>query len=351
MKYIKTDMQKIGQQFNYESWIKIQEYLIKLFEVKQITTNESRYFLNYKKIPTISCENLINIAHVYPNKKDKNTFEKINLLEMIFVETLKKKVKKVYFIINNKYKLTPSNFYFFINCFSCDKKIELSYNPSRTIGDFNIPICKNCKKSILHKCKDYRETYENSMMLSYGVKRPLQSKQIHERFKEQMIKAHGVPYSGMKEEFLNKSFETTKKKYGTKCWIFGGSQLEEKIIREIKNNINKKFSFIEQSNKKEGILVGSKTYMYPDLVIKEINVIVEVFGDYWHANPELYDSSFISRKGLTRDQINAKDESRLLTLKNLGYEVIVIWELDWNKNKERELEKVINVINSKNFQF
>lgn len=346
-------MHQIGQQFDYKSWEKIQEYLVDFFEVEKITNEEIDVFqkFQYKKFPKISYKNLINVGYFYPNHLNKDVFEKINTIELGIKNTNKNNPLSPLFIINENYKLSPSFLYFFFKCCSCDKRIELSYNPARMISSFNIPICKNCKKSILHKCEDYTENYENSMMNLYGAKRPFQSKQIFDSFKELMIERYGVPFSGMSPDLLNKSLETTKKRYDKKSWIFGGSQLEENIVKEIKKLIDSRYSLIEQSNKKQGLLVAPKHYLYPDLVIKEIKTIVEVFGDYWHCNPLLYDSSFVSKKGLTRDEVNAKDKNRIQVLENLGYTVIVIWENDWYKNKQKEIQRVIDVINSKNFQF
>jgi len=55
--------------------------------------------------------------------------------------------------------------------------------------------------------------------------------------------------------------------------------------------------------------------------------IIEVFGDYWHGNPDIF-------KVLTETQKKqqAKDRSRVAYLKACGHRVIVLWEHDLKKD-------------------
>jgi hypothetical protein len=61
------------------------------------------------------------------------------------------------------------------------------------------------------------------------------------------------------------------------------------------------------------------------------NKIIEFNGDYWHANPETYDSLELIN-GKEAKNIWEKDEKRIEWLKSSGYEVLIIWEKDYKKN-------------------
>ena len=73
--------------------------------------------------------------------------------------------------------------------------------------------------------------------------------------------------------------------------------------------------------------------------------IIEFYGDFWHANPSIF-SLNESLKGYEKEEIRLvddiwkKDEIRISWLKNNGYDVMIIWESDWNKNKQECIEKV-----------
>lgn len=78
--------------------------------------------------------------------------------------------------------------------------------------------------------------------------------------------------------------------------------------------------------------------LYPDFIIPEIKLIVEFYGDYWHRNPSIYTDD-------VSELIRLKDEKRINEFKKRGYEVIIIWEYDYRKNKSNILNNLILKIN------
>ena len=85
----------------------------------------------------------------------------------------------------------------------------------------------------------------------------------------------------------------------------------------------------------------SSTYnknILPDATYK--NFIIEFNGDFWHANPDIYkrDRAFLG--GQTAADIWEHERIRNDHLKSLGYNVFIIWENDWNKNKEDVINKL-----------
>ena len=63
-----------------------------------------------------------------------------------------------------------------------------------------------------------------------------------------------------------------------------------------------------------------------------INTIYEFYGDYWHGNPLVYDANKIHPiRKLTFGSLYENTLQREISLKNDGYQIISIWEYDWNK--------------------
>lgn len=76
----------------------------------------------------------------------------------------------------------------------------------------------------------------------------------------------------------------------------------------------------------------------PDFYIKDINVVVEFYGDYWHRHPKLYNDE-ISIK------IREKDNLRIDALKQkFQCNVISVWESDYRENKEQTIKDVLKKI-------
>ncbi|MCK9369635.1 hypothetical protein M0R04_06985 [Candidatus Dojkabacteria bacterium] len=74
-----------------------------------------------------------------------------------------------------------------------------------------------------------------------------------------------------------------------------------------------------------------RTPCHADGFCRETNTIYEFYGDYWHGNPKVYEPEFIN-------QINSKTMGELYTatiirenkIKELGYNLITVWESDFN---------------------
>jgi G:T-mismatch repair DNA endonuclease (very short patch repair protein)/uncharacterized C2H2 Zn-finger protein len=102
--------------------------------------------------------------------------------------------------------------------------------------------------------------------------------------------------------------------------------------------LNKQFFFFEKN---------SKNYYTYDFLLKNKNKIIEYNGDYWHCNPKYYTSEFLNkRKQMTAHQIWEYDKLKIDLIKQEGYEVLVIWESDYKKDKETTIQKCIEFLNS-----
>lgn len=82
-----------------------------------------------------------------------------------------------------------------------------------------------------------------------------------------------------------------------------------------------------------------KFYLYD---IRYKNKIIEYNGDFWHANPEFFDESFVNPYNkLSQSDIHAKDNDKLLVAQNNGFTVLYIKEHEYLKNKQGTIEQCI----------
>ncbi len=85
-------------------------------------------------------------------------------------------------------------------------------------------------------------------------------------------------------------------------------------------------------------------YKFYDFIIKGSNVLLEFQGDYWHCNPKVYPTGPIN-KIQKRTIIN--DEYKRKLAKMNGFEIVYVWEKEFNEDKEALRERLKKYVNSK----
>ena len=111
--------------------------------------------------------------------------------------------------------------------------------------------------------------------------------------------------------------------------------------------------FLKENNIKfkaqEMILVeNTSRYIKPDFIVG--NKIVEFFGTYWHASKNKYNANDIVYRKKKASDIWKQDEERVTYLKNLGYDVLIVWEDDFKNNKKKTLNNIKNFLNNPELQ-
>ena len=78
-----------------------------------------------------------------------------------------------------------------------------------------------------------------------------------------------------------------------------------------------------------------------DVVLNDLKIVIEYFGDYWHCNPKKYEQDFYNKRlHITALERWNKDKAKKEHIESLGFEYHVIWEYDWNNNKETIKENI-----------
>ena len=73
--------------------------------------------------------------------------------------------------------------------------------------------------------------------------------------------------------------------------------------------------------------------------------IIEFNGDYWHCNPNQYKADYYHKHiQLTAKEIWDLDQIKISLIENEGYQVLTIWESEWNDDPNRTIENCIKFI-------
>lgn len=75
-----------------------------------------------------------------------------------------------------------------------------------------------------------------------------------------------------------------------------------------------------------------------DFFLPDYNMIVEVDGDYFHGNPELFEE----RNKMQRRNV-ANDRYKDMLARGLGYQLIRVWESDLRNNYDQVKERFENL--------
>jgi hypothetical protein len=332
---------------------------------KCILNNDN--FIKYKTSWFCTYECLINFIVKESHKKfpeeNKNSIEckictfrgkslanHINVIHKINVEEYKSKFKceiatdayKQFFSdkikgeknpgFNHQGKLSPfsKNFIHYT-----DEKLENVKNKSKTTKSLN-PQNENTKIEYYIKNGFNEETSkkllserQKTFSLDICVKKYGEIKGI-EIWNERQLKWQEKLHSKSNEEI---------KEINSKKWCGGSTSKAE---REIYNTLKIEFkNLLRQFSLK---YENDKWFIFD---FKLQNKLIEYNGDYWHANPLKYqkDKIFNFRKyKMTAEDVWNKDKLKKQIAINNGYNILTIWENNYNNNKEETISKCINFL-------
>ena len=262
--------------------------------------------------------------------------------------------------------------------------------------------------------EEIKEKARQSNLERRGVRCSFQSEEVKEKSKQTNLEKRGVEYAFQSEEVKEKSNQRKLEKYGNKNYhniekakktklrneyykLFNSDRLKKLVIplftvdeyegtksygerlyysfkcTKCNNNFidgiydgriprchncfpteqfTKPHKAISKFLNKNNIDHEIEKYIKPYSVdiFTQSNKIIEVYGDYWHANPIIFLSETIMNypdgKLLAKDKW-LKDEKRINYLKNKGNEILIIWEDEVNNDWNNVQNKVLEFINKK----
>ena len=199
--------------------------------------------------------------------------------------------------------------------------------------EFNNP---NTLNYYLHKgysnkeAIELRKQYKNSITFSLeNCIKKYGEKEGTKKFNSRQIKWQATLNSKSPEEIADINKRKIAKGYSI-----------SKAEKEIQNFLLNLFEIESQYV----ILKEKKSFIY-DIAYK--NKIIEYHGDYWHCNPKKYPAEYFNRRlKCTAGEKWIKDQDKLKIIKDAGFDVLVIWEYDYKKNKEKILQDCVCFLNS-----
>lgn len=122
---------------------------------------------------------------------------------------------------------------------------------------------------------------------------------------------------------------------------------KSKISIEFQKLLEVKLKYSIETEKQILIEKQLRTF-FVDFYIPEKNVIIEFYGDYWHANPLFYNNTDMI-KSRQASEIWREDENRIQSIKEYTKcSIIIVWESDYKKNKFNVIENIVNILENKN---
>lgn len=199
-------------------------------------------------------------------------------------------------------------------------------------------LLNNKKQEVIQKIKDTPQTNQIRYWLAHGYSKEESQLKVSEAQRaraftlEKCIKKYGE-IEGRQifearqikwQKSLHQSFQNTGKGITQ-------SQLGNNIINQLKLHL---------PGLETEYLIGRYSFD-----IKLGKKLIEINGDYWHCNPEYYEPNFYNKTFKRRAfEIWAKDDRKRKTAEKLGYDVLVVWESQYNISPSEIIKKCLDFL-------
>lgn len=132
----------------------------------------------------------------------------------------------------------------------------------------------------------------------------------------------------------------------------GYSKISQELFNEIiKYYIIEDIPYVYYAIKNKEYYISRKNFGFFSYDFTDSNKmkIIEYNGDKYHANPDIFDSNdyphpYYKEKGPTANDIWKKDKLKIDLAKNEGFDVLVIWDSEYRKDKNKTIEKCLNFL-------
>lgn len=231
--------------------------------------------------------------------------------------------------------------------YSLEKFIESGLSEKEAQEKLNSII--ESKSSSMKKVWSETNSYENRLLpqnIEYWLEKGYSEKEAKEKVSERQrtftlekcIEKYGEIEGKKRFKQRQKKWKNSLHKNFEKCGDSRSpqSQWSTKIINSICKELN-----IEIPKKEKWIKNQNKAYSY-DFCLRDKRKIIEFHGDYWHCNPDIYNSNYYNSSiGMTAQEKWNYDKEKIKTTELNNYEVLIVWE-----NEENILFKCLNFLRS-----
>ncbi len=208
---------------------------------------------------------------------------------------------------------------------------------------------------------EVKQKYKNTCLAKYGVETALQNEAVQARIVQSNLNNYGVAYYNQKhmaevlpllqdytwlyEQYVE--LQKTATQIADELGIVDTTVGRYLKHHEIAIKLNYGYSYacitwLESVMETEGIyiqhMLNIGEYRFPEMsrctadgYCAKTNTIYEFHGDYWHGNPDIYAPN-VYNKSLHKSmgELYQKTTDRENKIKELGYNLVVMWESDFN---------------------
>lgn len=165
----------------------------------------------------------------------------------------------------------------------------------------------------------------------------------HAKTIKTFIENYGVDYPLKLDSIKLKREQTNLKRYGV-ANVFQLDMIKDKIKHTLEKNygVSNATALQKRKSKPQLKLFEQIKKQYPDALLEHYLLdvgysvdifipsekkVVELYGDYWHCNPEKYESAYYHPQlHMKASEKWASDEKRKKNIENGGYIVEIVWE-------------------------
>lgn len=273
-------------------------------------------------------------------------------------------LKRFILLNNTKYRGTKNMKRKIVNyrCESCDKEVSLPTWRFKNLKNKNL-----CGKCSMKKARDeYKKKIQEDPALQEKLRkrgsetfhkwhrsRSDEEKSKMGKYARSCVKTSGKELREKQQQFIENSSKEYYEAYCEKrrqiALDFHNSMTNDDKAEHYKKIFtNKSVSkasnvFLNIVEKELNITLEKEVYTNGFVCdAKNKNTIIEFYGDMYHCNPIKFSNpeqycSWISR---TVKEQWKRDERRIAALKKYGYNIIIVWEHEWNKNSQKVLKRI-----------
>jgi hypothetical protein len=220
-------------------------------------------------------------------------------------------------------------------------------------------LCKNCVYSFAQLNYGHAN-FQKSIKEKYGYDKISDVPFVKEKIEKTCLEKYGCKHPLQNEEIRKKCSKTCEERYG-----FANPFMVEEIAKTAKNHCllysNISIEFFDKISKEtnEKIIYGNEEKTFKmnnawyrvDGYIQELNIAIEFFGDYYHANPKKYNGDVLFDfwgKKITAKEIWEKDKKRIESMeKEYKVSFFIVWEDDYRNDFNTVKNKIVEFINDK----
>ncbi len=273
----------------------------------------------------------------------------IKLSNKIVVRRRKDKINKIYLVLPED--LTSYKYEY--KCDSCNNLVSGQLKDFYYTIRSNNFVCKKCKNTVSHRLNKYKIKYKKSNIDKYGTAHPVQSKKVRSKIEQTCKERYGYSTPFGSPDLRQIAYETMLKKYGVRgiSGFSGGkkiSLLENNFIKNFLlkyNNINDDI-YCDQLNK-QYFIDTENGRKWLDFYIKNKRVAIQVHGDFWHSNLNVFESNKIHpifKKTFKKVYEESNNNDVILSNNSKIDAYFVVWESSIKKDEVKIINKIIEAI-------